>query len=88
MDFFRGDECARPPSTLPLPAAAASTTAAPTTRAWRCRACASVLGLLRGGELHLRRGDVELWVTGSCRRRCRRCGATNAIEIAAGGGAR
>jgi hypothetical protein len=87
MDDSCRDERARLPSDLP-----STTGASPSTsnaaRPWRCRGCGAVLGLLRVAELHLRRGEVELWITGACRHRCRRCGTTNAIRVPEAGGAR
>ncbi|MGD0527718.1 MAG: hypothetical protein ABSE49_21475 [Polyangiaceae bacterium] len=53
----------------------------PPARPWRCCSCGSLLGVLRGGELHLKYRDVEHWITGRCRHACRRCGATNAVDV-------
>jgi hypothetical protein len=50
---------------------------------WRCHACDSLLGVLRGGELQLKYRDTEYRITGGCRcdHACRRCGATNVLQV-------
>ncbi len=86
MDLSTRDDASRLPSAQLSSAQTAATP--PRPRPWRCRACGAVLALVRAAELHLRRGEVELWIAGSCRHRCRRCGTTNAIDLSAQGGAR
>jgi hypothetical protein len=66
----------------PLASAPSTPSPAPSARPWRCRACGSLLGVLRGGELHLKYKDVQHWIVGRCRHVCRRCGATNVVHVA------
>jgi hypothetical protein len=51
------------------------------SRPWRCHTCGALLGLLHGGELHLKYCNVEHWITGRCRHVCRRCRATNTVDV-------
>ncbi len=55
-------------------------------RPWRCHTCGALLGVLHGGELHLKYQHVEHWITGCCRHVCRRCRATNTVDVPASTG--
>ncbi len=48
---------------------------------WRCRGCRALLGLARGGLLHVKYRDVEHRIRGFCQHTCRRCGADNEITV-------
>jgi hypothetical protein len=48
---------------------------------WRCRVCGALLGVAQGGQLHVKYRDTELWVVGTCRRTCRRCGERNETTV-------
>jgi hypothetical protein len=50
-------------------------------RPWRCRACGALLGVAQGGELHVKYKDSEVWIVGTCRRTCRRCGERNEVTV-------
>ena len=50
-------------------------------RPWHCRTCGSLLGVERGRELHVKYKDAEVWIVGTCRRVCRRCGGGNVITV-------
>jgi hypothetical protein len=50
---------------------------------WRCRACGSLLGVERGGQLHVKYKDADVWIVGTCRRACRRCGERNEVTVGA-----
>jgi len=58
--------------------------AAPPTRArrWSCRSCGALLGVEENGELHIKYKEVQHWICGSCRHRCRRCGTMNQVTVA------
>lgn len=60
------------------------------TRFWRCRTCGALLGIVKGGQLHMKYKDTEIWVVGTCHRRCRRCAERNEIVtgVASGKGAK
>jgi len=53
---------------------------------WRCRTCAALLGIVNGGQLHVKYKDTEIWVVGICHRRCRRCGERNEMVTGAAPG--
>ena len=46
-------------------------------RPWRCDTCATLLGVERDGELHVKYKEAQYWIRGACRHTCRRCGAMN-----------
>ena len=46
-------------------------------RSWRCSACGLLLGIHRGGELHVKYKELEAVVVGRFRTACRRCTKPN-----------
>jgi len=40
-----------------------------------------LLGVEQGSELHVKYKDAEIWIVGTCRRVCRRCGEENVITV-------
>jgi len=40
-----------------------------------------LLGVEQGRELHVKYKDAEIWIVGTCRRVCRRCGEGNVITV-------
>jgi len=52
-------------------------------REWRCRCCSALLGIVRGGELHLKYKDFSAVVRGTATVRCRRCSNVNEAGEAA-----
>lgn len=57
-------------------------------RHWRCRGCAALLGVHRGGELHIKYKELELRVAATERvattcRRCKRVNETATAKAAA-----
>lgn len=58
----------------PPPAPAGDSTA---ERQWRCRRCQTLLGVERGGVLHLKYKKARFAVRGVAQAVCRRCGELN-----------
>jgi hypothetical protein len=52
-------------------------------RPWRCHACATLLGVERDGELHVKYKEAHYWIRGGCRHVCRCCGAMNVRALPA-----
>jgi hypothetical protein len=50
---------------------------------WCCRTCGSLLGIERGGQLHVKYKGADIWIVGTCRRDCRRCGERNEVTVGA-----
>jgi hypothetical protein len=46
-------------------------------RSWRCIGCGLLLGIHRGGELHIKYKELEAVVVGRFRTACRRCTKPN-----------
>ena len=53
------------------------TTATASGREWRC-GCGALLGMHRGGEVHIKYKDFSAVARGRVELRCRRCGAVSA----------
>ena len=47
---------------------------------WRCRRCGALLGVERGGRLHLKYKTAQFMVRGSVIAVCRRCSELNETE--------
>jgi hypothetical protein len=39
--------------------------------------------MAQGGQLHVKYKDTEVWIVGTCRRTCRRCGERNEVTVGA-----
>jgi len=49
---------------------------------WKCQGCGTLLGIERGGEVHLRYKDFNAIVCGRVRATCRRCARPNVLHPA------
>ncbi len=54
------------------------------SREWRCRSCNTLLGVERGGRLHLKYKSAQYVVAGPVTAICRRCETTNERTARAG----
>jgi len=48
---------------------------------WRCRQCGTLLGVERGGKMHLKYKTAQFVVTGPVMGVCRRCAEINEITV-------
>lgn len=49
---------------------------------WSCSSCGALLGVEENGELHIKYKELQHWIRGTCRHRCRRCGTLNQVTVA------
>ena len=54
---------------------------------WRCRQCGTLLGVERGGRLHLKYKTAQFVVSGEVMAVCRRCAEISETVVGAGAGA-
>lgn len=53
---------------------------------WRCRGCSQYLhGVFRGGKLHVRWGERNLWVSGTVHAFCPKCSLVDTLDTRAAG---
>ncbi len=53
----------------------------PIEKEWRCRQCGTLLGVERGGRMHLKYKTAQFVVSGSVMAVCRRCSEINEMVV-------